>query len=174
MANAVFSILIVVLFLGGAYVYMRGDTEQVMNSSQKQTMSSQQLQEGSAGDVEGSVLQNNQSQQDKNMDLNIEMVKEGTGDRVTKKGDTLEMHYTGTLLNGTKFDSSVDRGTPFTFTLGAGQVIKGWDEGLLGMKVGEKRKLTIPADMAYGSQGAGDIIPPNSTLIFETELLSIK
>jgi FKBP-type peptidyl-prolyl cis-trans isomerase len=108
------------------------------------------------------------------MELKIEVVKEGTGDRVTKKGDTLSMHYTGTLLDGTKFDSSRDRGTPFSFTLGAGQVIAGWDQGLVGMKVGEQRKLTIPAEMGYGSRGAGSAIPPNSTLIFDTELLGME
>ncbi len=174
MVNAVFSILVVVLFLGGAYVYMRGDTKQVVSDNQQQITNGEQSKEGSGVDHSGSVVQNNQPQQEKNMDLKIEVLKEGTGDRVTKKGDTLEMHYTGTLLDGTKFDSSVDRDTPFTFTLGEGQVIQGWDEGLVGMKVGEKRKLTIPADMAYGSQGAGGVIPPNATLVFETELLSIK
>lgn len=107
-------------------------------------------------------------------ELNIETTKEGTGDRVVKSGDTISVHYTGRLTDGTKFDSSVDRGTPFTFTIGAGQVIKGWDEGLLGMKVGEKRTLTIPADKGYGATGAGGVIPPNATLIFDTELVSIK
>ncbi len=107
-------------------------------------------------------------------DLKIETTKEGTGDRVVKSGNTITVHYTGRLEDGTKFDSSVDRGTPFTFMIGAGQVIKGWDEGLLGMKVGEKRTLTIPADKGYGATGAGGIIPPNATLIFDTELLSIQ
>lgn len=107
-------------------------------------------------------------------ELKIETTKEGTGDRVVKSGDTISVHYTGRLTDGTKFDSSVDRGTPFTFTIGAGQVIKGWDEGLLGMKVGEKRTLTIPADKGYGATGAGGVIPPNATLIFDTELVSIK
>lgn len=107
-------------------------------------------------------------------ELNIETTKEGTGDRVVKSGDTISVHYTGRLTDGTKFDSSVDRGTPFTFTIGTGQVIKGWDEGLLGMKVGEKRTLTIPADKGYGATGAGGVIPPNATLIFDTELVSIK
>lgn len=91
-----------------------------------------------------------------------------------KKGDIVEMNYVGTLENGTKFDSSYDRKLTFETQIGVGQVIKGWDEGVPGMKVGGKRKLIIPADMAYGSQGAGDVIPPNSTLIFEVELVSIK
>lgn len=107
-------------------------------------------------------------------ELKIETTQEGTGERAVKSGDTISVHYTGRLTDGTKFDSSVDRGTPFTFTIGAGQVIKGWDEGLLGMKVGEKRTLTIPANKGYGATGAGGVIPPNATLVFETELVSIQ
>ncbi|NTW14778.1 MAG: FKBP-type peptidyl-prolyl cis-trans isomerase [Candidatus Moranbacteria bacterium] len=107
-------------------------------------------------------------------ELKIEKLADGTGDRTTKKGDTISVHYTGTLTDGTKFDSSLDRGTPFSFTLGGGQVIAGWDQGLLDMRVGEKRRLTIPASLGYGSRGAGGVIPPNATLVFETELISIK
>ena len=105
--------------------------------------------------------------------LKIEILKEGTG-VVAKSGDVVSVHYTGTLIDGKKFDSSLDRGQPFSFTLGVGQVIQGWDQGVLGMKVGEKRKLFIPSDLAYGSSGAGGIIPPNAPLIFEVELLEIK
>lgn len=105
--------------------------------------------------------------------LKIEDLQVGSG-REVKSGDTVTMNYTGTLTDGTKFDSSYDRNQPFTTQIGVGQVIKGWDEGILGMKVGGKRRLTIPADLGYGATGAGDKIPPNSTLIFEVELLEIK
>ncbi|MFC1780419.1 FKBP-type peptidyl-prolyl cis-trans isomerase [Patescibacteria group bacterium] len=103
----------------------------------------------------------------------VEDTVEGTGDEV-KAGDTVSVHYTGTLLDGTKFDSSVDRGEPFEFTVGEGQVIEGWDQGLLGMKVGGNRKLTIPSSMGYGEAGAGESIPANAGLVFEIELLEIK
>lgn len=97
----------------------------------------------------------------------------GTGE-VAVAGKTTIVHYTGWLENGTKFDSSVDRGQPFSFPLGAGRVIKGWDEGVQGMKVGGKRKLTIPSDLGYGARGAGGVIPPNATLIFDVELVEVR
>jgi len=102
-----------------------------------------------------------------------EDLKEGTG-AGAKSGDTVRVHYTGTLLDGTKFDSSLDRGDPFEFTLGQGGVIKGWDEGVVGMKKGGKRRLTIPSDMAYGKTGSPPKIPPDAPLKFEIELLEIK
>jgi FKBP-type peptidyl-prolyl cis-trans isomerase len=96
----------------------------------------------------------------------------GTGTEA-KSGAPVTVHYTGWLTNGTKFDSSKDRDDPFVFNLGAGQVIKGWDEGVAGMKVGGKRKLTIPPQLGYGARGAGSVIPPDATLVFEVELLEV-
>ncbi|MCS6292865.1 MAG: FKBP-type peptidyl-prolyl cis-trans isomerase [Nitrospira sp.] len=97
----------------------------------------------------------------------------GTGD-TAKAGQTVSVHYTGWLTNGKKFDSSVDRGQPFSFRLGVGQVIKGWDEGVQGMKIGGKRKLTIPSNLGYGARGAGGLIPPHATLVFDVELLGVQ
>ncbi len=106
-------------------------------------------------------------------ELKIEDSKVGTGAEAVV-GKSVTVHYTGWLTNGTKFDSSKDHGQPFTFQLGAGQVIKGWDQGVAGMKVGGVRKLTIPPSLGYGANGAGGVIPPNATLIFEVELLGVN
>lgn len=120
-------------------------------------------------EIEEMVSDSNEEQE-----LQIEILKQGTGEEV-KSGDNIAVHYTGTLEDGIKFDSSLDRGKPFVFTLGIGQVIKGWDMGILGMKVGEKRKLVIPSELGYGETGTpGGPIPPNAILIFEVELLSIN
>ncbi len=106
-------------------------------------------------------------------ELKKEDLKVGTGAEAVP-GKTVSVHYTGWLTNGTKFDSSLDRKQPFEFRLGAGEVIPGWDEGVKGMKVGGKRKLTIPSAMGYGASGAPPVIPPNATLVFDVELLGVK
>ncbi len=113
-----------------------------------------------------------QSQNQPASGLKIVDVKVGTGIEA-KAGDTVRVHYTGTLTNGTKFDSSKDRNEPFTFPLGAGKVIKGWDQGVAGMKVGGIRKLTIPPELGYGSRDIPGVIPANSTLLFDVELLEV-
>lgn len=105
-------------------------------------------------------------------ELIIEDLQPGDGAEATP-GRRVTVHYTGWLTNGTKFDSSLDRNDPFDFPLGRGHVIKGWDEGVAGMKIGGKRKLTIPPEMGYGARGAGGVIPPNATLVFEVELLRV-
>ncbi|MDH4150075.1 MAG: FKBP-type peptidyl-prolyl cis-trans isomerase [Betaproteobacteria bacterium] len=103
--------------------------------------------------------------------LIIEEIVTGDGAEAAA-GQEVTVHYTGWLTNGTKFDSSKDRDDPFVFPLGGGRVIRGWDEGVQGMKIGGKRKLTIPPDLGYGARGAGGVIPPNATLVFEVELLA--
>lgn len=185
--NKIFAFLAVVVFFGGAWYFWKNLEQEPVTP--KQTGKSSVGEIRLPGDeAEEKTTQPKQGQAGKEQpkpnqvkpesameeDLKIEVMKEGTGDRKTKAGDTISVHYTGTLLDGTKFDSSVDRGEPFEFQLGSGMVIAGWDQGLLGMKVGEKRKLTIPASLGYGARGAGAVIPPNATLLFETELVGIR
>ena len=119
------------------------------------------------------AMDNNENQVTTASGLKYVELAEGTGE-TPAKGQTVSVHYTGTLENGKKFDSSRDRNSAFEFQIGEGQVIKGWDEGLSTMKVGGRRKLIIPADLGYGARGAGGVIPPNATLIFDVELLKIK
>ena len=126
-------------------------------------------------DYQEEPQQTQQSQQPQEFgdELRAEIIKQGEGQEA-KNGDKATVHYVGTLENGTKFDSSIDRGQPFQFTLGAGQVIQGWDLGVVGMKMGEIRRLYIPSAYGYGEQGAGASIPPNANLIFEVELLGLE
>jgi len=174
--------IIIFILLFGGVVYLA--------SSAKDQRATQAMK----GDVQISVVpQNEESQSDvqgtadeaqsptggESMDnnaqgtnLKVEDTQIGTGDTATA-GKKVTVHYTGTLTDGTKFDSSVDRNQPFTFTLGAGEVIQGWDQGVAGMKVGGKRKLTIPPSLGYGSRATGPI-PANSTLIFDVELLKVE
>jgi len=158
-------IIILAVIVGGIYWFsssMQNQQSPAGQNQQNQTMSEQnqnQTQQAlSAYEIQG---------------MKVEILQEGTG-QVTQVGDTVTVNYVGTLEDGTKFDSSIDRGETFSFTLGENRVIQGWELGVLGMKVGEKRKLTIPADLAYGNQAVGDIIPANATLIFEVELVGIS
>jgi peptidylprolyl isomerase len=121
----------------------------------------------------GSSDNTNQQAQTSQKDLLVEDVLVGKGKEAVK-GSKVTVNYVGTLENGTKFDSSYDRSEPFQFVLGGGEVIEGWDKGILGMKEGGKRKLTIPSSMGYGEDGAPPVIPPNATLIFEVELLKVE
>lgn len=122
--------------------------------------------------TKNNAMQPTNINQSKEEELKIEILTEGSG-AAAASGNIVSVHYTGALEDGTKFDSSLDRGEPFVFQLGGGMVIKGWEQGLLGMKVGEKRKLTIPSSLGYGQTGVGPI-PPNAILIFEVELLGIN
>ena len=129
--------------------------------------------EGSQQVTQQQPQQQSQQPQEFGDELRAEIVKQGEGQEA-KKGDKVTVHYVGVLEDGTKFDSSVDKGQPFQFTLGAGQVIQGWDLGVVGMKIGEVRRLYIPSAYGYGEQGAGGSIPPNANLIFAVELLGLE
>ena len=202
--NLVIFLLVCGLGVGAVLVYaknnMAGPNQSAQNSNFAQTTtqpsqapqdSSQVLSTGSSDPDTSSQNQqaNNQNTQTQNQNiaqspseplptgpitqLIIKDIVVGSGPEV-KNGDTVEVHYTGTFLDGTKFDSSLDRGQPFSFTVGAGNVIRGWEEGLIGMKTGGKRQLIIPSDLAYGAYGAPGAIPPNTPLAFEIQLIAIK
>lgn len=148
-------------------------TEIVQNDTPKETLVAQ----GSASDLMTDDTTEGEAMADENAittdsGLQYVVIAEGDGAQ-PQTGQRVFVHYVGTLEDGTKFDSSRDRGRPFDFTIGQGQVIKGWDEGVGMMKVGDRRKLIIPPDLGYGARGAGGVIPPNATLIFDVELLRI-
>lgn len=152
MDKKIIAVILVILVIIGVIYFMKSDNKKINES----------------------ITPTNAPQAANVTELKIEDIIVGTGSAEVKSGDTITAHYTGTLMDGTKFDSSVDRGQPFTTEIGVGRVIKGWDQGIIGMKVGGKRKLTIPGDLAYGVQGSPPAIPPNATLIFDIELLDVK
>lgn len=180
----IFLIILIVIVAGGVAYYFRGKKTNQAAINQPSGNQSAGSPAASGQPADNQKLTVGESSQNgtaanpaansaaESNSLEIKTLKEGTGEGA-KSGDKLEVHYTGMLQDGTKFDSSRDRGQPFDFTLGAGQVIKGWDQGMIGMKVGEIRKLVIPPDLGYGNANMGTI-PPNSTLIFEVELLKIN
>jgi len=159
--NKIIPILIVIaVVVGGIYLYQNYNKNKAPAENNEQATTTEE----EATNTNNFEIQG----------MKVEILKEGTGEEA-KLGDTVTVNYVGAFEDGKKFDSSIDRGIPFSFTLGAGTIIKGWDLGVAGMKVGEKRKLTIPSSLAYGEAGAGDgLIPPNATLVFEIDLLSIK
>jgi len=164
-------VIILIIVAGGVYFLMRPKTEVVPVQTPTEITETQSTQQQEQTQ-EQTKPQTSTSYYIKGM--KVEIIKEGSGE-TAKSGDLVTVNYTGTLTNGTKFDSSINPGRePFQFTLGQNKVIQGWELGVLGMKIGEKRKLTIPPELGYGSQAVGGVIPANSTLIFEIDLLGLN
>ena len=164
------AILVIAVFAGGYYLSKKIDfnSEKVENNQNKSMVNPVRN-----SNTNNNNPENNNIKQIISNGVNVEILKQGEGESA-RNGDKVTVHYIGTLTDGEKFDSSIDRGQPFSFVLGAGQVIQGWEQGLLGMKVGEKRKLTIPSELGYGERGVPGAIPPGATLVFEVELLKIN
>jgi len=173
--KSLISALVVLIVIGGGLYFASvvfNDKEEVEEINMNNEDENKLVFPGQESSQQSSQQQSQQLQEFGD-ELRAEIVKQGTGQEA-KNGDKVTVHYTGTLEDGTKFDSSVDRGQPFEFTLGAGQVIQGWDLGVVGMKVGETRILYIPSEYGYRERGAGASIPPNANLIFEVELLGLE
>ncbi len=168
------SIIIAIFLVVGYFEIAKCDCQKNLENNSADVATEQENTINQNQEITVPVTEPTEQLNTNSMELQKEILKEGTGDKQIVNGETAVVHYTGWLTDGTKFDSSVDRGTPFEFKLGAGQVITGWDQGVSGMKVGEKRKLTIPYTLAYGEAGIPGAIPAKATLIFEVELLGIK
>jgi len=168
--NLILFLTICFLALGSVIVYSVNTNKPGKEESKSQVLSGSDNANQTNSEELTTPTMNNQPEV---KELKIEDITVGSGSAV-KKGDTAEVNYLGTFLDGRKFDSSYDRGQTFSFEVGAGSVIQGWDQGLIGMQAGGKRKLTIPSSLAYGERGAPGAIPPNTPLMFEIELISIK
>lgn len=170
-----YSIIIVVVAIVVVFILLKKnpvENTEIITNNTEETMNTEEKNNTQEGDQNELVKPTNTVSSGEELKMTI--TKSGTGDIVSKDGDILSVHYTGYLEDGKKFDSSVDRGVPFEFTLGIGQVIQGWEIGMKGMKVGEVRKIVIPGKFAYGERGVPGVIPSNATLIFDVELIAIN